>query len=81
MSLFVRATAPVAAVDGHVFPPDSDVMCSIVRVGVSDAVRTDALHHAGIVAPVQRPRSHAVVGWVVDAAMFPAALSFIVRFK
>jgi hypothetical protein len=68
-------------VDGQVFSPDSDIVRGIVRVWMPDTVRADSLHHALVIAPIQRPRSHVVVGGVVDAAVFPAALRFVVCFQ
>lgn len=79
LSLIVRATAPVAAVDGQVVSPDSDVVRGIIWVWMADAVWTDSFHHALVIAPVQRPRSHVVIRRVVDAAVFSAALRFVVR--
>jgi len=65
----------------QMFTTNSDIVRGVVWVWMPDTVRTDSLHHTLIVAPVQRPRSHVVVRWVVDAAVFSAALRFIVRFK
>jgi len=62
----------------QMFTTDSDIVRGVVRVGMADTVRADSRHHALIVAPVQRPRPHVVVGRVVDAAVFAAALRFVV---
>jgi hypothetical protein len=79
--LIVRATAPVAAVDGQVFAPDSDVVRGIIRVWMPYTVRADSLHHALVIPPVQRPSPHVMVRRVVDAAVLSAALRFVVRFQ
>ncbi|WP_339941672.1 hypothetical protein, partial [Undibacterium luofuense] len=60
---------------------DADIVRGIIGVWMSDTMRADSFHHALVVSPVQRPRSHVVVGWVVDAAVFSAALHFIMRFE
>ena len=77
--LCVMATASIASVNRHVCAPDADVVRGVVRVWMTDTVRADALHYACVFAPVQRPRPHVVVGRVVDAAVFAAALRFVVR--
>ena len=67
--------------DVEIFTTSSDIVRSIVRVWMANAVRTDAFHDALITTPVQRPRSHVMVRRLVNATVFPFAFRLVVSFE
>ena len=72
-----RITAPITAVYAAVLS-----LCRpIIRIGVTNAVRTNALHDAPVITPMLRPINHVMVTWVVNTAMLSLAFIFVVNIE
>src|SRR5574341_275923 len=69
----VSTAAPVASVNAFVLLALHDLEGEIVRVGMADAVRTDALHEITVIPEERREAPHGVVARVVDDAGSPLA--------